>query len=82
MSTEFSWLIESSGPFYLGARHLGVHEFYWTKDANAAIRFRDFDAADGVMMAIRDLKRSLFDFPTPLDARPVQHGFIDVAANN
>ena len=74
--TDFAWLIEAPGPHYLATRTLGINEFFWTPDANKAVRFVSLDAADGVMMGVRQMNPALFAFAVTLgDARPVEHGW-------
>jgi hypothetical protein len=77
MSTQFAWLIEAPGARYLGARHLGRYEFFWTEDHAKALRFHDETQADLTMMTVRDLKPDLFAFAALLgDAKAVEHGWI------
>lgn len=76
--TDFAWLIEAPGVFYLGARTLGRHEFYWTQDNNKALRFFNSEQADQCMMAVRELNPDLFAFARNLhDPRPVEHGWLE-----
>lgn len=83
MSTH-AWLVEAPGRHYLAARYLGGHEFYWTRDPIAALRFYNEAQADAAMMALRELAPALFGFALTLgDARPVEHswfGDVDVEA--
>ncbi len=73
----FAWLIEAPGQNYLSYRHLGRHEFHWTKDHTRALRFFSLEQADNVMMAIRELAPTLFAFAITLgEAKPVEHGWI------
>lgn len=75
--SAFAWLIEAPGPYYLGTRTIGISEFFWTPDANSAVRFMSESQADGVMMAVRQMAPQLFTFALTLrDARPVEHGWI------
>ncbi|MDE2096623.1 MAG: hypothetical protein KGL39_05195 [Patescibacteria group bacterium] len=77
--SDFRWLIEAPGPNYLSAYNVAMsHEFYWTRDANKALAFRNKDQADAVMMAVRQLAPSLFTFALQLgDAKAVEHGFLE-----
>lgn len=78
MSTRFSWLIEAPGARYLGVRHVGRYEFYWTEDHAKALRLGDETQADLTMMAVRDLKPDLFAFTALLgDAKAVEHGWME-----
>ena len=78
MADQFAWLIEVSGPHYLCVRNLnGKREFFWTRDHDRALRFASEDQADDAMMAIRELKRELFIFPTGEDPKPVEHAWGD-----
>ncbi len=75
--TDFSWLIEAPGPYYLGARKVGRYEFFWTDNPSRATRFMSAEQADGVMMAVRELKPDMFAFAVNLrDARPIEHGWV------
>lgn len=76
--TQFIWLIEAPGQNYLGTREIGhFPQFYWTSDANKALRFMSKEQADGVMMAVRRLEPSLWAFAVNLgDAWPREHGWL------
>lgn len=75
--TAFCWLIEAPGSNYLGARHLGCHQFYWTTDHNKAIRFMSEEQATATMMAVREICPPLFDFARNLgDAWAREHGWL------
>lgn len=77
-ATHFCWLIEAPGAHYLAARKLAVHEFFWTKDHNRALRFFSAEHADLTMMAVRALAPALFEFARTLgEARPVEHGWLN-----
>lgn len=83
MAEQFAWLIEVSGPHYLCVRDVGNRRtFEWTRDHDAAIRFHSSQQADEVMMAVRELRRELFIFPTGEEARPVEHGWLDGREHN
>ena len=73
---ETRWLIEMQGPAFLGVRHLGGYEFFWTEEVNQALWFLDRAQADLVMMAVRQLRGDLF--PTCLTRIPcaVEHIWI------
>lgn len=75
---DFRWLIEAPGQWYLSVSKLGqTHEFKWTQYHNRALCFRSFEQADMTMMAVRDLKPSLFGFATTLgDAKAVEHAWV------
>jgi hypothetical protein len=75
--TDFRWLIEAPGQRYLATRKITTsHTFHWTEDHNQAVYFRSSEQADGVMMAVRQLAPSLFEFERTIgNARPVEHGW-------
>lgn len=83
-TTDFRWLIEAPGQRYLATRRLGVDEFFWTQDHNLALAFRTQEQANGLMMAVRAMDRSvngfdkgLFAFEATLgDAKAVEHGWM------
>ncbi len=78
MSTQFAWVIEAPGMRYLGVRHLGRYEFFWTEDHAKALRFHDETQADLTMMTVRDLKPDLFAFAALLgDAKAAEHGWAE-----
>lgn len=62
----YGWYIEAPGPHWLGVRKLGVDEFFWAKNQDAAIAFLTKEAADGVMMAVKRMAPELFAFAVPL----------------
>ena len=79
----FCWLIEAPDQRYLATRKLGsLHEFVWSTDHNAALRFYTETQADMVMMAVRQLGRDvayddLFGFERSLgNAKAVEHAWI------
>lgn len=75
--SDFRWLIEAPGQNYLGARHLGNYQFFWTRDHHAALAFREETQADMTMMAVRELAPALFDFEKTLgNAKAVEHGWL------
>lgn len=83
MAEQFAWLIEVSGPHYLGVRTLSdCREFFWTRDHDKALRFFSAQQADDAMMAIRELWRELFVFPTGEEPRPVEHAWLDGREHN
>lgn len=76
-ASMFCWLIEAPGAHFLATRTLGCHEFHWTTDPNAALRFWSEQQADQTMMAVRELNPDLFGFAVTLgDARAVEHGWL------
>ena len=82
--TDFRWLIEAPGQRYLACRRLGCDEFFWTADHNEALAFRCEKQADGAMMAIRQMDRTINGFDKGLfafevtigDAKAVEHGWL------
>lgn len=78
--TQFAWLIEAPGPCYLGVRkapgdYRGV--FYWTSDANRALRFFNKEQTDLSLTAIRVLRPDLWSFTSTLgEAWPREHGWL------
>lgn len=79
--TDFAWLIEAPGPYYLEARELGhMYDFHWTRDPNRALRFHSEKQADATMMALRTTQPALFGFAKNLtDPRAIEHGWLDPA---
>ena len=76
--SDFAWLIEAPGPFYLEAKKLSRYAFRWTVDPNRALRFFSKEQADMTMMAVCELNPDLFKFADNLrDARPVQHAWLE-----
>lgn len=83
MADQFAWLIEVSGPHYLCVRNIGNRRtFEWTRDHAEALRFHSGKQADETMMAIRELHRELFVFPTGEDPKPVEHAWFDAREHN
>ena len=78
-ATDFAWLIEAPGPYYLATRILANEtEFHWTKDAGKALRFCSLQQASSVHYAVKKLVPTLFAFASVLtDAKPVEHGFVN-----
>lgn len=76
--SDFAWLVEAPGANYLGAREIGHHpEFYWTNDANKALRFWSKEQADLTMMSVRRMEPRLFVFTINLgEAWPRQHAWL------
>jgi hypothetical protein len=74
----FAWLIEAPGQRYLAVRNItNYFDFHWTQDHNVALRFYTREQADDVMMAIKTISPSLFEFARTLgDARAVEHGWL------
>lgn len=80
--TDFAWLVEAPGQNYLGVREIGHHpEFYWTRDANKALRFWTKEQADLTAMAVRRMEPKLWGFAVTLgEAWPREHGWLPDAA--
>lgn len=71
--TEYTWLVEAPGPYYLSVRKMAHHEFFWSADPHRALRFYTLEQADNIMMALRHLRPDLFGFAKNLrDPKPVQ----------
>jgi hypothetical protein len=71
--TEFAWLIEAPGQYYLEAN---AGYFGWTNDANKALRFYSSAQANKFLEAFMRVKPDLFAFAKLLsDARAVEHGW-------
>lgn len=80
---DFAWLIEAPGQNYLGARNIAHYpEFYWTADANSALRFWSKDQADLTASAVRRMQPALWAFAANLgEAWPREHGWLTQAAS-
>jgi hypothetical protein len=75
-NTQFAWLIETDGPYYIYADKIGGGaRFGWTQDHSKAIRFARKCDADDALDALRETLPKLFDFPTMQGAKPVEHGW-------
>lgn len=72
---EVAWLVEAPGHNYLGARNIAHYpDFYWTNDANKALRFWSREQADLTAMAVRRLVPELWAFAATLgEAWPREH---------
>lgn len=77
MRDKTAWLIEMQGSSWLGARHLGGYEFYWTSDPYKAIQFVTKEQADLVMMAVRQLRPDLFPNCLPQPIQATEHIYLD-----
>jgi hypothetical protein len=75
--TAFAWVIEMHSASYLGVRKLGCYEFFWTTDHRKALRFKDEEQADLLMMAVRELRPDLFPACLAEPAKPVLHGWLN-----
>lgn len=75
--TEYTWMIEAPGPYYLVTRVIGRQsDFAWESDPHKALRFYSLSQAEGVLYAVMRLAPDLFSFAKNLrDAKPVQHAF-------
>jgi hypothetical protein len=82
--TAYGWLIEAPGQRYLATRKVTTsHEFVWSQDYLAAIRFHSEEQADSVMMAVRQLAPDLFGFERTIgNARPVEHAWMELRSLN
>lgn len=83
--TDFAWLIEAPGQRYLAVRQLSSNppDFYWTQDANAALRFWSREQADLAAGGIRTLNPDLWGFALTLgEAWPREHGWLPPAPSS
>jgi len=72
--SDFAWLIEAPGANYLAVGK--VRRFYWTTDANQALRFWSMEQADLTATAVRELNPDLWAFALTLgEAWPRQHAW-------
>lgn len=78
--TSFAWLVEAPGPHYLAVRKCpGDYrgEFYWSRDANDALRFFNKEQADLTATGLRALNPTLWGFAGSLgEAWPREHGWL------
>lgn len=74
--TEYSWLIEAPGLYYLEVTKDGY--FGWTLDPHRALRLHSSAQANAFIAGMMKAKPELFVFARLLsDAKAIEHGFME-----